>query len=89
MKVAQHPHFKKSYKERVAKNERLVREFVESLELFLENPTNPILRDHALTGSMYSYRSFEAANGLLVVYRVVKEGIILYDVGSHDQVYSR
>lgn len=89
MRVTEHPRFKKSYKERVSKNRKLAEAFIEALRLFLEDPKNPILRDHTLTGSMYGYRSFEATNDLLVVYLVVKEGIVLYDIGSHNQVYSR
>lgn len=89
MRVTEHPRFKKSYKERVSKNRKLAEAFIEALELFLEDPKNPILRDHALTGSMYGYRSFEAANDLLVVYLVVKKGIVFYDIGNHNQVYSR
>lgn len=87
MVVKRTPRFKRHYKERIAPNRVLVKEFVESLHLFLEDPSNPVLRDHALTGSMYGYRSFEIANDLLVVYLVVKEGIILYDIGSHIEVY--
>lgn len=89
MRVTWHPRFKKSYKERVSKNRRLAEAFIEALELFLEDSKNPILRDHALTGSMYGYRSFEVTDDLLVIYLMVKKGIILYDIGNHNQVYSR
>lgn len=87
MRVTQHPNFKKHYKERIAKDRRLVEEFVEALDTFLRDPENSILRDHALTGSMYGYRSFSVADDLLVVYFVVKDGVVLYDIGTHPQVY--
>lgn len=89
MRVTQHPQFKKFYKKRISKNRRLAEAFVEALELFLEDSQNPILKDHALTGSMYGYRSFEAADDLIIVYLAVKEGIILYNIGNHNQVYSK
>ncbi len=87
MRVSQDPRFKKSFKSRVSSDRRLVEEYREALQLFLEDPKNPVLRDHALAGSMYGYRSFEVANDLLVVYLIVKEGIVLYDIGTHAQVY--
>ncbi|MBI2590393.1 MAG: type II toxin-antitoxin system mRNA interferase toxin, RelE/StbE family [Candidatus Blackburnbacteria bacterium] len=89
MRVTKTTEFNKSYKERIAKDRRLVQEFVEALEVFSVDPTSPILKDHALTGSMHGYRSFQVGEDFLVVYFIFKEGIILYDIGSHDQVYRR
>lgn len=67
----------------------LVELFKEARELFIDNPRDPVLRDHALTGSMHNYRSFEAAEDLLVIYLEVKEGILFYNIGNHNQVYSK
>lgn len=89
MRISQHPKFKKSFKIRVSSNKRLAEEYREALQLFLENPKSPVLKDHALAGSMFGYRSFKAANDLLIVYWTTKEGIVLYDIGSHNQVYSK
>lgn len=87
MRVAKHPKFKRSYKVRIARNRNLVKEFAESLDLFISNPTSPVLDDHPLTGSMYGYRAFSITSDIRVVYFPTQEGIILYDIGTHDQVY--
>lgn len=89
MKIDETPKFRKSFKERIALHQHLVEQFGESLGLFVENTKNPELKDHSLTGTMYGYRSFLVTNDLIVIYREVHDGIILYDRGSHDQVYSR
>lgn len=70
-------------------NKLLVEVYKDAIDFFTNDPSNPVLRDHELTGSMYGYHSFEAADDLLVVYRPIEDGIILYDIGNHNQVYSR
>ncbi len=87
MVIRRSSQFKKHYKERIAPNQNLVKDFAESLELFIESPTSSILQDHVLTGSMYGYRAFSITSDIRVVYLPVKEGIVLYDVGTHEQVY--
>lgn len=89
LKILYHSRFLKHFQERISPNKVLVEAYKNAIEFFTGDPSNPVLRDHELTGSMYGYRSFEAADDLLVIYFVVKDGIILYDIGSHDQVYSR
>lgn len=74
-------YFKLSAKERLRVDKALV--------LFVEDRTNPTLRNHALKGNMDGRFSFSAAHDLRIVYREEDEFlyVFLIDVGSHNQVY--
>ncbi|MBI4080747.1 MAG: type II toxin-antitoxin system mRNA interferase toxin, RelE/StbE family [Candidatus Levybacteria bacterium] len=87
MKVRYHKTFLKNYKKRIATNKRLERKFLQQLEHFLKNPTNPSLRDHKLVGKKSSYRAFSVTGDIRVIYRTVEGELWLYDIGSHNQVY--
>lgn len=87
MNIHYHKEFLKNYKKRIAPNKKVVDKFQEHLELFLSNPTHPSLKDHKLVGKKSVYRAFSISGDLRVIYRVVKEDLWLYDIGSHNQVY--
>jgi len=74
-------YFKLSEKDRLRVDKALV--------LFIEDRTNPALRNHSLKGKMEGRFSFSAAHDLRIVYREEHEFlyIFLIDVGSHNQVY--
>ena len=79
--------FKKHFKVRILHNPKLSSKYFERLDLFLNNPSDPILDDHRLTGTMIGKRAFSITGDYRVVYRIDGEDIILYDVGTHNQVY--
>lgn len=87
MKIDQHPNFVRHFKERIRHDPRLVVEFKESLALFLEAPSSSALNDHELKEDLAGYRSFSITEDIRVVYQRTKEGILLYDIGNHPQVY--
>lgn len=87
MTVYYHKHFTKAFKTRISNNPSLVRQFEERLELFIKEPTNPLLKDHALRGSKIGYRSFSITGDIRLIYEKVEDGISLYDIGTHNQVY--
>ena len=84
MKVGLSEHFRKrakrlSSKERVFLDERTL--------LFQENPNNPKLRNHPLTGKLKGYFAFSITRGKRVKYMwIEKDAVIFVDVGSHDDV---
>lgn len=57
------------------------------IELFLKNPSNPVLADHKLTGDKKEYRAFSITGDYRVVYKKIDDMIIFYDVGTHNRVY--
>ena len=87
MRILYHKNFLKNYKKRIPRNSKLEKQFGRKLKLFIENPGNPILRDHRLVGKKGEYRSFSITGDVRVVYKRLKDVIVLYDIGSHNQVY--
>lgn len=81
--------FIKHYKQRVFGNKALVVRYEERVKLFLEDRSNPTLKDHQLEGEMKKYRSFSITGDCRVIYlEEEKEIVFLFvDIGSHNQVY--
>ncbi|OGG14289.1 hypothetical protein A2773_06755 [Candidatus Gottesmanbacteria bacterium RIFCSPHIGHO2_01_FULL_39_10] len=83
-----HSKFRKNFKKRVAFNPALKQKFQQRTELFRENPKNPELHDHQLTGKKRSFRAFSVTGDIRVVYRIIDQELVrFYDIGSHNQVY--
>ena len=87
MILARHRIFNKHFKIRILPNKNLIKRFEKRLELFLEKPNEPILKDHKLIGKMSGHRSFSIGGDFRVVYRVRGNVLQLFDIGSHNQVY--
>lgn len=81
-----HPIFKKSFK-KLSKKERS--KVLEKLDLFAEDEYNPILKNHKLHGEYGEYRSISITGDMRIIYkRLTRNAILLYDLGSHSQLYS-
>lgn len=87
MRIHYHKNFLSSYRKRISPLHKLNKKFKERLEIFLKNPATSLLRDHALVGRKQGYRSFAVTGDIRVVYRRVQDSILLYDIGTHNQVY--
>lgn len=87
MVIEETPRFKRSYKERIYPDRELVAEFRGALQMFIEDSTTPVLNDHQLTGANIDKRAFSVTDDIRVVYRNTKKGVLLYDIGTHSQVY--
>jgi addiction module RelE/StbE family toxin len=79
--------FQKHYQKRVAPHANLVEQFRFRLQLLIDDPTHPLLRDHKLIGQKRSYRAFSLTGDFRVVYQIENDVLYLYDVGTHNQVY--
>lgn len=79
--------FKKHFKLRILMNQKLSTKYFERLELFLSSPSDPVLDDHGLTGTMLGKRAFSITGDYRVVYLMDGDIVVLYDVGTHNQVY--
>jgi len=77
MTIELHPHFKKSYKKRIANNQQLVKRAEERLALFKSDPTNPILKDHQLSGAKSALRAFSISGDIRIIYSPVSNHSIL------------
>ncbi len=87
MIVKPHSHFKKSYKKRIFPNKDLIKKVHDRLELFKQDPTFPILKDHSLIGDMKEFRSFSITGDIRIIYYLEDNTVWLYDIGTHNQVY--
>ena len=80
--------FKRLYKERIALDEWLKHDFIESLNAFREDRT--WVDDHALEDAMEGQRAF-SINDEYQSYlcRKAADEYVFLDVGTHEQVYRR
>lgn len=85
--IERHRLFDRSYKKRIASNEKLKAQFIERLELFIRGERNYPLNDHALGGLLKGKRAFSVANDIRVIYLECEDKIVLIDIGTHAQVY--
>lgn len=56
------------------------------LQLFLDNPKHSSLRLHKLTGKHDEW-SMSIDRSMRLTFQYVPDGILLIDIGTHDQVY--
>jgi addiction module RelE/StbE family toxin len=61
--------------------------FVETLQLFRDDPVHPALRNHALTGKYAGFRSIDVTGDWRALYRAGTERIIFTELGTHPQLY--
>ena len=79
--------FKKAYKKRIQNNSKLDSQTFKRIELFKSNPKHPILRDHALTGTMFGLRAFSVTGDIRVIYSIDNDTAYFIDIGTHNQIY--
>ena len=80
--------FRKAFKRKVRGNPTLEERFWERIAIFKNNPFDPRLRTHKLTGSMRDRRSFSIDYDLRVLFVFVEPGRAVFgNIGTHDEVY--
>jgi mRNA-degrading endonuclease YafQ of YafQ-DinJ toxin-antitoxin module len=62
--------------------------FFEKLDIFIQNPHNPILQTHKLSGKLKGLSAFSLGYDLRAVfYFETPNKAILVDIGNHNEVY--
>lgn len=57
-------------------------------ELFLEDPHNPLLRNHQLSGKLKGFYSISITGDVRAIYEIIEDRIYVYQmIGSHSQLY--
>ena len=80
--------FKRAFKKSVAGNVSLETRFWERMELFRNNPFDPKLRTHKLSGKLKDLWSFSIEYDLRVIFSFAEQNkVIFVDIGSHKEVY--
>ena len=86
MKIYYHKDFKKRF---YKLSGVLQKKTKESVQRFIENPFDPLLRNHALTGKMAGKRAFSVTGNMRVIFEEYNDYILVHmlDIGTHNQVY--
>ena len=88
MKVNLYHGFVKNYQKRIDSNIKLVLKTEERITLFKNDPKNPLLKDHGLTGAKKGLRAFSITGDIRIVYLPISEDEVTFiAIGSHNQVY--
>ena len=85
MTVSYHGRFKKQYKKLPLK---IKNKFNKRLELFCDNPFNPVLNNHSLSGKYKDCRSIDVTGDIRAIYAISNTVVVFIAIGSHPQLYS-
>ncbi len=64
--------------------------FLDSLQLFIDDPFHPSLRTHKLSGRLRHLWSYTVDHDTRVIFYFTEDKpkrAVLVDIGSHDEVY--
>jgi addiction module RelE/StbE family toxin len=79
---------KKCAKQLARLSERQRTEVIDTIELFLNNPTDPSLRNHELEAEWAGYRSISVEDDLRLHFKILKGGVVYFvALGTHSQLY--
>ncbi|MDX6501118.1 MAG: hypothetical protein QOG23_4378 [Blastocatellia bacterium] len=80
--------FRKALKRKIRNNPALQKHFWERVVIFADNPFDPRLKTHKLSGSMRDWWSFSVEYDVRVVFSFLDPGqVVFVDIGTHDEVY--
>ena len=88
IKIAFSPAFERNFCRRLKGNVKLQDKFWQKVERFIQDPFEPQLKTHKLTGKLQDLWSFSIDYDLRVIFYFVNEtNAVFVDIGSHDEVY--
>ena len=79
--------FKKAYAKRIQRNKNLGKRFEQRYDLFVDDLSYEVLKDHALSGKLQGHRAFSVTGDIRVVYYVHEDIAYFVDIGTHNQIY--
>jgi addiction module RelE/StbE family toxin len=81
------PEYLRSAKKIAKKHPQLREPYTELLNKLSENPFDPSLHTHSLTGELKGKYACSLTYELRVVFMLYDDIVHLLDIGSHDEVY--
>ncbi len=88
IKVSFSSSFKRAFKKRIKGKRELKSRFWKKLELFTNNPFEPSLRTHKLSGKLKDLWSFSLEyDERVIFYFSDDDNVVFIDIGNHDEVY--
>jgi len=79
--------FVRNFRKITKNNLQLKNKIKEKLKLFQQNPKHSSLRLHKLIGKKEHSWSIWIESDLRIIFIFVKNGVLLIDIGKHDEVY--
>lgn len=68
-------------------NPKIRQKLLERVELFVENPLHPTLRNHQLKGKWKDHRSIDITGDVRALYLQRENEAIFDAIGTHSQLY--
>lgn len=87
MKVAFSSSFQRAFKKLVKGRKSVEEAFWAKVELFTEDPFDPRLKTHKLSGHLRQLWSFSVTYDVRVVFLIDERRALFVDIGDHDSVY--
>jgi addiction module RelE/StbE family toxin len=67
---------------------KLKDQFIEKIQIFIRNPFDEILNNHALSGKYKGCRSINMTGDIRIIYEVTESGMAYFiKIGSHSELY--
>jgi mRNA interferase YafQ len=88
-----HNSFRQAFKRLTKRDVHLKEKVIQTLKLLEENPKNPRLKSHKLSGQLKEYWACQADYDCRIIFSFSKHPetnediLILIDIGSNDDVY--
>ena len=77
----------RAHRKIVKKSPHLQSKIKKRLQILLSDPTYSSLKLHKLEGKLNINWSISIQQDIRLVFTYVKEGVLLLNIGSHDEVY--
>ncbi len=88
-KIKLSPEFKKSYRSLLKwYRPDIVGEVTATLKLLINDPNNPILRNHLLKGTRRRKKSISVNMNIRIIFLEKEDHYLLLDIGTHNKVYN-
>jgi mRNA-degrading endonuclease YafQ of YafQ-DinJ toxin-antitoxin module len=84
MKVFFHKNFQKQLHKLPV---NIQNKFFERLGLFVDEPTNSIVRVHTLSGDKFSYESMNVSSDYRTLFIRNRAEVTFYEIGTHSELY--
>jgi mRNA-degrading endonuclease YafQ of YafQ-DinJ toxin-antitoxin module len=80
--------FRKSFKRKIRGNKNLEHRFRDRVGIFQNDPFDPRLRTHQLSGQLQGLWSFSVDYDTRVIFSFIESNKVLFvDIGTHEEVY--
>lgn len=87
MKILISKYAQKKYKKYRKTDSKLSQKLDTAIDKLKNNPSHPSLRLHKLSGNKSEQWSISATSDIRIIFQYVGEGVLIVDLGTHDEVY--